>query len=151
LKNLQGEDTGTLSLNSVIYHRKPFLLEYLKSGWSLGMSAAIDFTESNGKPDLPNSLHRLGAEQPNDYEKAISAVTEILGPYIVDQKFPLYGFGGIPKYLKEKNTSHCFHLNGQKDAKVGGVDGLLKAYQNAIQNTTLGGPTNLSEVLGTFI
>ena len=115
------------------------------------MSAAIDFTESNGKPDQPNSLHRQGAEQPNDYEKAISAVTEILGPYMHRQKFSLYGFGGIPTYLGEKHTSQCFHLNGKKDPKVDGVDGILKAYKHAIQNTTLGGPTNLSEVLGTFV
>ena len=115
------------------------------------MSAAIDFTESNGKPDQPNSLHRQGTEHPNDYEKAISAVTEILGPYIKFPKFPLFGFGGIPKYLGEKHTSHCFHLNGKKEAKVEGVEGILKAYKHAIQNTTLGGPTNLSEVVGTFL
>ena len=96
-------------------------------------------------------MHRQGTEEPNDYEKAISAVTEILVPYIQTQKFLLYGFGGIPKYLKEKHTSHCFHLDGKKDPRVDGVDGILKAYRHAIQNTTLGGPTNLSMVLGTFL
>jgi hypothetical protein len=36
----------------------PNFLEYLRSGWGINMSVAIDFTASNGEISDPDSLHR---------------------------------------------------------------------------------------------
>jgi len=33
-------------------------MEYLRSGWAINMSFAIDYTASNGDKSDPNSLHR---------------------------------------------------------------------------------------------
>ncbi len=57
----------------------------------------IDYTASNGEYSQPNSLHFLGAI--NQYEQAISAVGSILEVYDNDRSFPVYGFGGVPRYL----------------------------------------------------
>lgn len=36
----------------------PNFMEYLRSGWAINMSIAIDFTASNGSITDPNSLHK---------------------------------------------------------------------------------------------
>ena len=59
----------------------------------INLTVAIDFTGSNGAPNLPNSLHYLGAKQ-NQYEIAIRACGDIVAYYDYDQKFPAFGFGG---------------------------------------------------------
>ena len=71
---------------------------------------AIDFTASNGESSLPTSLHYLGGY--NQYESAISAVGSILEMYDNDRSFPVYGFGGIPRYSGCNQVQHCFPLNG---------------------------------------
>jgi hypothetical protein len=47
-------------------------VDYLRSGWFINMSAAIDFTASNGELSDPKSLHRQHTDgRMNDYETAI--------------------------------------------------------------------------------
>jgi hypothetical protein len=44
-------------------------VDYLRSGWQIGLTVAIDYTASNGDPNTPSSLHFLGGA--NQYEAAI--------------------------------------------------------------------------------
>jgi len=37
----------------------PNFMDYLRSGWAINMSFAIDFTASNGERFDPNSLHYI--------------------------------------------------------------------------------------------
>lgn len=32
--------------------------------------------------------------------------------YDYDKKIPVFGFGGIPKFMGTNTVSHCFPLNG---------------------------------------
>jgi hypothetical protein len=57
---------------------------------------AIDYTISNGDPSNPKSLHYLGAK--NQYETAIEAVATILEKYDDNRLYPVYGFGGEPRF-----------------------------------------------------
>ena len=59
-----------------IEEKKSFV-EYLKSGWFINLSVAIDFTASNGE------LHNINEnpEDLNDYQRAILEVGKILEPY----------------------------------------------------------------------
>jgi hypothetical protein len=41
----------------------------------------IDFTGSNGDPRSPQSLHYINPYQPNEYQKAISAVGSVIQDY----------------------------------------------------------------------
>ena len=52
---------------------------------------AIDFTDSNGQPSQPNSLHAQGPQ--NQYAAAIMQVGSIIEPYDQDRMFPTFGFG----------------------------------------------------------
>lgn len=45
--------------------------------------------------------------------------------YDNDRSFPVYGFGGIPKFMGVYNVSHCFPLNGNlANAEVFGAEGI---------------------------
>ena len=48
-----------LNLNGIELREKTGFVDYLKSGWNINMSVAIDFTGSNKDIDDPDSLHRL--------------------------------------------------------------------------------------------
>ena len=45
----------------------------------------MDFTGSNGNPELPTSLHYLNPHQPNQYASAIYSVGNIISDYDNDQ------------------------------------------------------------------
>lgn len=52
------------------FTENPNFVEYLRSGWQMSLSVAIDFTASNGKITNPQSLHYPGSIT-NEYEQAI--------------------------------------------------------------------------------
>ena len=101
--------TGTnLIIRRMIVTESPSFLDYLAGGIPLNLVVAIDFTQSNGDPRDPQSLHYRNASGENDYTRAIRSVGSILEKYDTDKKFPVYGFGG----KVNGQVSHCFALNG---------------------------------------
>ena len=48
-----------LNLNGIQLIERTGFVDYLKSGWNINMSVAIDFTASNKEVTDPNSLHRI--------------------------------------------------------------------------------------------
>jgi len=105
-----GRPAGTLLFTKFELVEKPSFIEVLRSGWQISMACAIDYTASNGELSNPNSLHAWGDN--NQYFKAINSVGRILEAYDYDRTFPVFGFGGIPRYMGMNQTSHCFALNG---------------------------------------
>ena len=109
LKNPEIINPGTLTLEEVRLQQSPTFVDYLKSGWSIKMSAAIDFTASNGDQQDSASLHFINQNGClNDYEQAITSVGSILESYADKREFAVYGFGGIPN--SHSDVSHCFSL-----------------------------------------
>jgi hypothetical protein len=97
----------------------PSFVEYLRSGWTVNMSAAIDFTASNGEPFEMNSLHRINNNgELNQYEQAIKSVGNVLEPYAFENRFAVFGFGGVPRFTGSNTVSHCFNLSGVQDPTV---------------------------------
>ena len=70
---------------------------YLKDGWNIQVTMAIDYTASNRPWNQPDSLHYISGT--NQYLEAISQVGSILECYDSDKKIPVFGFGGIPLYM----------------------------------------------------
>ncbi len=97
-------------VNDIQIQEELSLFDYLKGGWQLSLSIAIDFTGSNGDPTEPSSLHFQDGR--NQYESAIKSIGSILETYDDNKSFPVWGFGGIPKFLGDKDPNHCFPLNG---------------------------------------
>lgn len=89
---------------------KPSFVDYLRAGWEVSLTVAVDYTASNGEIRDPNSLHAMGPN--NQYERAIFNVGPIVEPYDHDRLFPVFGFGGIPRHMGINSTNHCFAMNG---------------------------------------
>ncbi|KAF9205905.1 Copine-8 [Haplosporangium sp. Z 27] len=133
-----------LLIRRMIVTEPPSFLDYLAGGVPLNLVVAIDFTQSNGDPRHPQSLHFRNPSGDNDYTRAIRSVGNILKCYDTDNKFPVYGFGG----KVNGQVSHCFALNGNPQfPEVDGVDGILAAYWHALQYAELYGPTNFAPVI----
>jgi len=123
-------------------------LDYVFGGCELKLHVAIDYTMSNGPPNDPNSLHFLGNNQGNGYTQAIQSVMNILKDYDHDQMYPVYGFGGRINTSPHENGSHCFALNGDIfHPECNGVQGVLNAYYNSINQVNLSGPTHFNKIL----
>lgn len=137
---------GQLSLQNLKVERQHSFLEYIFGGCEVDLSIAIDFTLSNGDPRSKSSLHYFDPRN-NQYLQAIQNVGNILQFYNTDKKINLYGFGGaVPPY--NTRASHCFALNGDIfDPRVYGIQGVVQAYQNALQQAKLYGPTHFSSIL----
>jgi hypothetical protein len=64
---------------------------------------------------------------------------------------PAYGFGAKVQG-GGASTFHKFALNVDYfKPECNGIDGVIAAYQNAINVTTLHGPTNFSEIIGDVV
>lgn len=155
---------GQLTFEYFKLDMRPSLIKYLKEGWNINASLAIDFTLSNNPIDFIDSLHRQDPEnewEMNIYERAIFEVCGVLESYTKEKQFICYGFGGAPKYLKDNRLngkiSHCWNLTGyepepkkgEKQIKSG--QKVLGLYHHAIKNTELAGPTYFSFLLKRFM
>eukprot|EP00003_Mantamonas_plastica_P022359 TRINITY_DN377_c1_g1_i1.p1 TRINITY_DN377_c1_g1~~TRINITY_DN377_c1_g1_i1.p1 ORF type:complete len:598 (-),score=163.85 TRINITY_DN377_c1_g1_i1:1692-3449(-) len=146
------KNSGTLTFSAVEVITVASFLDYIKAGLEISLMVAIDFTASNGDRLYSGSLHYQNPYQPNDYQKAIVAVGELVANYDSDKLFPVYGFGA--KYRNPKDpkaapaVSHCFPANlNDEDPNCNGVQGILDAYYTAVNNVTFFGPTNFSPIL----
>ena len=122
-------------------------LDYIHAGTQISSMVAIDFTSSNGKPNDPTSLHSI-QRNPNLYEMALESCCSIISNYDNDQLYPVFGYGA--KIVPNSDTvSHCFPVNMTDDPNIKGVDGILKAYRNFIQNPNIKfhGPTYFAPII----
>jgi len=128
MTNLDAGHGTQIALNNLSIYQRPTLVDYLRSGWSISMVAAIDYTASNGNPSSSTSLHFMGAN--NQYESALMNVGMVIEPYDNDKSFPVFGFGGIPRHLGQNATNHCFAMNGNAgDPNIVGIQGIVDSYR----------------------
>ena len=141
-----GGNTANISIEKA---KNYTFLDYLRGGMQINLTVAIDFTGSNGDPTKPFSLHYLGTNG-NSYEVAISSCGNIVAYYDYDQLFPAFGFGG--KFCGDNNVSHCFPLNmNPNNPDIQGIDGILQAYRNILNQTKLYGPTYFHYIIDQVI
>ncbi|CAN8072762.1 unnamed protein product [Agarophyton chilense] len=139
-------NSGELIVHRVDVVQLPTFTQFLLGGLRLEFIVAVDFTSSNRQASDPQSLHYMGdPASPSQYWQALYAIGTILEGYVPDGRFTALGFGGM---LPGQNiASFDFALSGQADAHVIGVQGLLDAYNTALQNVTLSGPTNFAPLI----
>ena len=94
----RGAQGGAVIFTTKTLVEVPTFVDYLRSGWRIAFTCAIDYTASNGPHHDPRSLHFIGP-YPNQYEQAIKNVGQVLEPYDADGGFSVYGFGGIPRHI----------------------------------------------------
>ncbi|GFR41227.1 hypothetical protein Agub_g1900 [Astrephomene gubernaculifera] len=135
---------GTLQVLSFQTEMQPTFLDYVTSGTEIGFVAAVDFTGSNGDPNLPHSKHYVFGG-PTQYELAIMGIGQVIMHYDYDKMFPAFGFGGRKAW--ENVTNHCFPLGDSPDGTCVGVVGLLEGYRKALREWSLSGPTYFAPVI----
>lgn len=139
------QDNKTININIGITKHMRFL-DYLNNGLELNLIVGIDFTASNGNPMKSDSLHSLVNSEPNPYERAIRSCGNIVSYYDSDQRFGVFGFGGIPKGITSVN--HFFPLNYNINSPtVGSIDEMISVYKSALEITTLYGPTMFAPLI----
>lgn len=144
------KSSGELEITQIVIKRYLTFIDYLWSGVSISLSAAIDFTASNKESRDPKSLHYLAQGHSNDYQKAIWEVGSILNAYDTDHLYPVFGFGGCP--VAGQPTSHCFALNGDlHNPYVRGIEGVLNVYSSALRVVELSGPTHFHHIINQTI
>jgi len=134
--------SGVLRLNFHALVPKPSFLDFIQGGCRINLIASVDFTGSNGSCKCISSLHYIGEDHVNPYEKAICAVSRVLLPYDSDGKITAFGFGAK---FPGKSVSMCFALNkNESDPEVVGTEGFLDVYRKAAVELDYWGPTNFS-------
>lgn len=124
-------------------------LDYIRGGMQINLTVAIDFTGSNGNPSNPMSLHYVGTNS-NSYEIAIRSCGNIVAYYDYDQLFPAYGFGG--KFCGNNVVNHCYPLNmNLNNPEIQGIEGIIQAYRNILNQTILYGPTFFHEIINRVV
>ena len=148
LQSPHSSQPGTLHLDKFSMKEVHSFIDYLRGGEQISLTIAIDYTGSNGASSLPTSLHARNSS--NQYEKAITAVGQILIAYDYDQLVPVYGFGGRPGFpnFTKDSVSHCFPCTGDvQTPHVLGVQGVLECYWNSLQHVMLSGPTYFAPLI----
>ena len=117
-------------------------IDYIKAGVKIKLSIGIDYTESNGLPNNPNSLHYLGPNL-NDYEEAIKQCGMIVAYYDYNQQFPVYGYGALlDGDNRPEDVNMCFNVNFQQSPEIYTIDNVLAEYRKSFNRIRLAGPTN---------
>ena len=141
-KKQLNKQAGQLKLVYIELKSKPSFLDYVSSGLDLCFHVAVDFTASNGNPAQPSSLHYQGNEE-NQYVQALVNVGRICEDYDTDKLITAFGFGAK---IRGK-ISHDFPLNFSQDPHCCGIQGVLDAYQQAVNKIEFFGPTNFSPII----
>eukprot|EP00960_Hanusia_phi_P033495 750480-Hanusia_phi.AAC.16 len=143
--SLNSLTSGSLDCQDPLHHT-PSFVEFVSGGCRLEILEAIDFTLSNGSPNCPNSLHYNDSNGSlNQYQTAVSSVGKILEEYSTSKTFGAYGFGA---QMADGDVSFCFPLNGNKaKPTVNGVEGVLQAYKQFLENAVMSGPTNFADII----
>jgi len=146
-KEIRSKDSGKLGILEINYSCSKIISfeHYIKKG-QINLDIAIDYTESNGSPNKPDSLHYIEAKGGNDYEKAIKSCGKIIANYDFDQQFPAYGFGGIPP--NSDKVSHCFNINFNDDnPEIETLENVIKYYKESLNKVKFKGPTYFTPVI----
>ena len=143
---------GNININYDKKERLTFI-DYLAKGMQINLDIAIDYTYSNNGPENPIPLHNSDPRYPNDYEKAIESCGSIVAFYDYDKLFPVYGFGGIPRFQRgfDNSVSHCFNINFKEDPNIEGINNIILAYRESLSKIELASPTYFSVVIDKVI
>jgi hypothetical protein len=144
------ENSGVLHFSSVQVERHPTFPSFINGGCTIKVLVGIDFTNVNGDPSLPGSLHHWDSSGRglNPYQQTIQTVGAILEQYDTDKLFPVYGFGAKVRDSKSgvfSATQHWFSLSHSEESR--GVSGVLDCYRQAMPTLKFDGPPLLHPLL----
>ena len=138
-------ENGNVNVTLTLEKEYSFL-DYLRGGVQINLTIGIDYTGSNGNPNSPDSLHYIGTNELNSYEKAIKSCGNIVAYYDYDQLFPVYGYGA--KLNNSTIVNHCFAINmDNNNPEINSIDNVLYYYRQSLSQVDLYGPTYFSPIM----
>ncbi|NWT05053.1 CPNE1 protein, partial [Mionectes macconnelli] len=140
------KNSGIIRVKSCKIETEYSFLDYVMGGCQINFTVGVDFTASNGDPNLPDSLHHISPDGINEYLIAIWSVGSVVQDYDTDKLFPAFGFGAqIPPSWQ---VSHEFALNfNPSNPYCPGIQGVVDAYRQILPQIRLYGPTNFSPII----
>ncbi|KAI3382221.1 hypothetical protein SNEBB_000750 [Seison nebaliae] len=112
---------------------------------NINLIFGIDYTVSNlengTKTFQGRSLHHIGHDILNPYQKVITIVGKTLESFDEDGIIPAFGFGN-----ETSRDSSIIRLNKQSDNCIGFTE-VLEHYNNITPNIDLSGPTNFAPLI----
>jgi hypothetical protein len=112
-------------------------------GCEMSLVIAAAFTASNGEQFAPTSLHYVSPTgNYNPHQHTLHAACQLLEPHDSNNLYPVYGFGAKLCLPDGSLTpaQHCFPVYAS-GTETKGAQGVLQAYQDALQVVILSGPT----------
>jgi len=143
-----GKNRGILNVRRSLLEERYTFVEYLRGGLDMRLLLAIDFTGSNGHYLDYGTLHyRPKNTGTSQYMDAIAEVGRIVEVYNKDKIFASWGFGA--RVGHENHTNHCFPLTLTDNPNVKGTEGILRAYNQALdsQKLNFSGPTLFEHII----
>ena len=148
--SLKGNKFFILKSKSKIIKNYSFI-DFIKSGFQIGLIIGIDYTSSNGDPENENSLHYINNKNPNDYEKCILTIGNIISNYNNDQLYPVYGFGAQIKNSKYDDVCHCFPITFEQNSAIKSINEIIEYYRNSFNNLTFSNQTFFCPIINRVI
>ncbi|XP_033988304.1 copine-3-like isoform X2 [Trematomus bernacchii] len=140
------KNSGIICINNCQVEKQYTFLDYIMGGCQINFTIAIDFTASNGNPNVPNSLHFINPAGYNEYLKAIWAVGNVIQDYDSNKMFPVFGFGAELPF--SQRVSHEFPINfNPSNPFCVGIEGVVQAYRQCLPQLKLSGPTNFAPII----
>ena len=133
------------------YNDNYSIFDFISSGIRLKLSIGIDFTGSNGHPLDKDTLHCIIKDEPNDYERVIKSIGNILSNYNYQQLYPVYGFGAILNNSLYNEPSMCFNINFSENSEIYTINNILKVYRQCLDKLTFAGPTFFAPIINKVI
>ncbi|KAJ6241531.1 copine-8 [Anaeramoeba flamelloides] len=147
-KKKKKSNLGLLELSNFTEKQTHSLLDFLSSNIDLSIAIGVDFTISNGQPNIPKSLHYINPPNYNQYEQTIVTLCEVLNQYTKTDKIAAFGFGAKIQSKNSVIASDLFPLNGNIfDPECNGVEGVLSAYTTSLSFVGLNGPTKFTPLI----
>ncbi|OUM69091.1 hypothetical protein PIROE2DRAFT_2975 [Piromyces sp. E2] len=152
-KGKEYRNSGTISFENIEVIKDYTFMDFPLLGTEISVTFAIDFTISNGEINDPKSLHYKSPDCDfnnfstlNEYQKAIAAIGYVLEPYDSTKYMEVYGYGA--KFFNRPEIEYDCALTGNPEApSVLGVNGILHAYANALENVEISEPTNFAPII----
>lgn len=127
LSDKQGRKTGVLTIEAGSLISGIDFITRLRSGLQISLLFGVDFGKTVSR------YHFQSGSGENIFTEALRVLGAALGTYDADQRMTVYGFGGHPVEAEPG----IWDLGG---GEVMGVNGLLKAYENAVRAAPVNNP-----------
>lgn len=139
-------DAGQVTVKKCEFTIPYSFIDYLHAGVVINTVIAVDMSNSNGDPQIPNSLHYYNPRIPNEYVVALREVGNVLAAYTTKERFMTFGFGAV--LPNETETSHCFALTGDNmEPYCYGISGVIETYYQALSTVAPYEPCRYGPVL----